>query len=241
MAPIESDTYSIMSASGSDAPTQSVSITERLRSAILAGRFGPGERMYEVALSESLNVSRTPIRAALQSLAGEGLLNHIPNRGYYVRGFSLDEIIQAYEIRATLEGLTAKRAAELGLDPKVREIIEKSLRDGDELLRKGDLTDIDRGIYGEINAAFHSAIHTAAQSRMLRDMLRMTQQIAPSSHRNVIAFEHQDVRRRHDDHRRIYETILYGDAGRAELLMRDHVERVKLSLIRSLSESASRP
>lgn len=70
---------------------------------------------------------------------------------------------------------------------------------------------------------------------MLRDQLRLTQQIAPSSHRNIIAFERRDVRRRHDDHYRIYEAILCRDGGRAELLMRDHVESVKISLIRSIS------
>jgi GntR family transcriptional regulator of vanillate catabolism len=221
-----------------EAPTRSVSITEWLRCSILAGQFQPGERLYEVTLSDTLQVSRTPIRAALQSLAGEGLLDHIPNRGYYVRGFSIEEIVQAYEIRATLEGLAAKRAAQLGLGPEERAIIEKALREGDELLQKGELSPADRSTYGEINAAFHSAVHNAGQSRMLRDMLRMTQQVAPSSHRNVIAFEHQDVRR-HDDHHRIYETILERDGGRAELLMRDHVERVKGSLIRSLSSSAT--
>ncbi|WP_046867711.1 GntR family transcriptional regulator [Microvirga massiliensis] len=222
-----------------EAPTRSVSITEWLRCSILAGQFQSGERLYEVTLSETLQVSRTPIRAALQSLAGEGLLDHIPNRGYYVRGFSVEEIVQAYEIRAALEGLAAKRAALLGLGPEEHVAIKKALKDGDELLQKGDLSPTDRSTYGEINAAFHSAIHNAGQSRMLRDMLRMSQQVAPSSHRNVIAFEHHDVRRRHDDHHRIYETILERDAGRAELLMRDHVERVKGSLIRSLSASTT--
>jgi GntR family transcriptional regulator of vanillate catabolism len=224
--------------SGPEAPTRSVSIAETLRGAILAGQFQPGERLYEVTLSETLNVSRTPIRAALQSLAGEGLLHHIPNRGYYVRGFSIEEIVQAYEIRAALEGLAAKRAAQRGLAQEDRAVIEGALRDGDALLQKGSLSPADRVAYGEVNAAFHSAIHNAGQSRMLRDMLRMSQQVAPSSHRNVIAFEHHDVRRRHDDHHRIYETILEGDTGRAELLMRDHVERVKTSLIRSLSPDA---
>lgn len=224
-----------------DAPTRSVSITEQLRCGILAGDFQPGERIYEVNLSEKLKVSRTPIRAALQSLAGEGLLRHIPNRGYYVQEFSVDEIVQAYEIRATLEGLCAKRAAQLGLNAEDRDIIERALREGDELLQKEELSADDRSIYGEINAAFHSAIHRAGQSRMLRDMLRVSQQVAPSSHRNVIAFELRDVRRRHDDHHRIYESILYRDGGRAELLMRDHVETVKVSLIRSFSREATSP
>jgi GntR family transcriptional regulator of vanillate catabolism len=132
--------------------------------------------------------------------------------------FSIDEIVQAYEIRATLEGLCAKRAAQLGLNAEDRNIIDRALREGDELLQKEELSSDDCSIYGGINAAFHSAIHRAGQSRMLRDMLRVSQQVAPSSHRNVIAFEHRDVRRRHDDHHRIYESILYRDGGRGVIV-----------------------
>lgn len=215
--------------------TRSVSITDNLRTSILAGEFRPGERMFEVNLSERLKVSRTPIREALKVLAGEGLLDYAPNRGYHVREYSVDDIVQAYEIRAVLEGLAAKRAAQLGMSDEGRAVVEAALRDGESLFNKKSLTPSDRNLYGVVNTAIHSAIHTAGQSRMLRDMLRQSQQIAPSSHRNVIAFEPFDVRRRHDDHYRIYEAILCRDAGRAELLMRDHVESIKVSLLRSLS------
>jgi GntR family transcriptional regulator of vanillate catabolism len=218
-----------------EALTRSVSITDSLRSSILAGEFQPGGRIYEVSLSEQLKVSRTPIREALKVLAGEGLLDYIPNRGYSVREYSVDDIVQAYENRAALEGLAAKRAAQLGLAAEQRAIIEAALRDGEALLNKGSLSTVDRNQYGIINAAIHSAIHTAGQSRMLRDMLRQSQRVAPSSHRNVIAFELPDVRRRHDDHHRIFEAILCRDGGRAELLMRDHVESIKVSLLRSMS------
>ncbi|WP_448032741.1 GntR family transcriptional regulator [Bradyrhizobium liaoningense] len=222
-----------------EAPTRSLSTTDKLRSSILAGVFRPGERVLEVNLSEQLRVSRTPIREALKALAGEGLLDYVPNRGYHVREYSIDEIVQAYEIRASLEGLAAKRAAQLGMAAEERAIVEAALRDGEALLNKGRLSAADRHQYGIINAAIHGAIQTAGQSRMLRDMLRQSQQIAPASHRNVIAFELPDVRRRHDDHHRIYEAILCRDGGRAELLMRDHVESIKVSLLRSISRDMS--
>jgi len=215
--------------------TRSASTAAVLRGAILAGEFAPGERIYEQGLSERLKVSRTPIREALKSLAGEGLLDHVPNRGYYVREYSIDDIVQAYEIRAALEGLGARRAAQLGLAAEERAIIEKALDDGEAFLKKRNFSSSDRVLYGEINAAFHNAILAGSKSRMLRDQLRLSQQIAPSSHRNIVAFERRDVRRRHDDHYRIYEAILCRDAGRAELLMRDHVESVKIALIRSIS------
>jgi GntR family transcriptional regulator of vanillate catabolism len=218
---------------GVSAPSVSLSTTERLRAAILAGEFLPGERLFEMRLAERLGVSRTPIRAALQALAADGLLDYAPNRGYSVRAYDVAEILQAYEIRAVLEGLAAKRAAQYGLDDAARRTIEAALADGDRLLARGRLVPDDRIGYGASNAAIHGAILAAAGTRMLGDLLRLIQQVAPSSHRNVVAFEYHDVRRRHDDHHRIYEAILCRDGARAELLMRGHVESVRLAMSRS--------
>jgi GntR family transcriptional regulator of vanillate catabolism len=162
--------------------TRSVSIMEDLRCAILAGEFPPGERLLEVALSERLGVSRTPIRAALQALAGEGLLVHTPNRGYYVRTFSIEEIIQAYEIRATLEGLAAKRAALLGLTAEQRIAMETALRDGDRLLARGAVSPNDHPCRGAVADAARHAAHPAADRAVLapqRHRLRICRRPPP--------------------------------------------------------------
>ena len=95
--------------------TRSESVVEALRAAILAGQFQPGERLHEVKLTALLEVSRTPVRAALQKLASEGLLDYTPNRGYTLREFSLGEVVNAYEVRAVLEGLAARLSSEQGL------------------------------------------------------------------------------------------------------------------------------
>lgn len=217
------------------APTRSLSVTDRIRAAILSGEVQPGARLHEIRLSERLGVSRTPVRAALQSLSSEGLLDYAPNRGYSVRQFATSEIVDAYEIRATLEALAARFAAERGLTDDEREVIERALTSGDELLAKPQLLDEDRIAYGSINFAFHDTIHGAARCRMLGDMIRHTQSVPQSSHRNVVAFERGDVRRRHDDHHRIYDAVLMREAHRAEVLMREHVASVKSGLVRMLS------
>ena len=67
--------------------TRSAWLVEHLRQALLDGRYPPGLRLNEVHLSQELDVSRTPVRAALQTLAGEGLLHHQPNKGFTVREF----------------------------------------------------------------------------------------------------------------------------------------------------------
>jgi GntR family transcriptional regulator of vanillate catabolism len=70
-------------------------------------------------------------------------------------------------------------------------------------------------------------------------MVYLCQQVPVSSPRNVVAFEEGDVRRRHDDHHRIFEAIIGREPWRAEMLMRDHVASVKSSLVRSLSSPAA--
>jgi GntR family transcriptional regulator of vanillate catabolism len=219
--------------------TRFESVVEALRAAILAGEFQPGERLHEVKLTASLGVSRTPVRAALQKLASEGLLDYTPNRGYTLREFSIDEVISAYEVRAVLEGLAARLSAERGLDVGETATLQQALREGDDLLRNGQITDEHRSQYSRINACFHVTIHASAGSRLLNDMVYLCQQVPVSSPRNVVAFEEGDVRRRHDDHHRIFEAIIGREPWRAEMLMRDHVASVKSSLVRSLSSPAA--
>ncbi len=222
----------------SPAPSRSEAVLDALRGALLSGDLAPGERLHEVRLTEWLGVSRTPIRAALQALASEGLLDHAPQRGYRVRAFPLDEIVAAYDVRAVLEGLAARVATERGLDDRRRALLENALADGDRLIQEGALREGDRATYGVVNSTFHETIHAAGGSRLLGDALHRCRQVPVSSPHNIVAFELPDVRRRHDDHHRIYEAIVAGEPWRAEMLMRDHVASVKRSLVRSLAGSA---
>jgi GntR family transcriptional regulator, vanillate catabolism transcriptional regulator len=221
---------------GARAGNRALSVMDQIREAVLNGSVAAGERLNEVRLSRTLAVSRTPVRAALQALAGEGLLDYAPNRGFTVREFPLDAIIDAYEIRASLEGVAARFAAERGLGPDERATIERSLRAGDRLLERGSFEAGDLTIYRDINGDFHDTLLAAARNRMLAEMIRICHHVPVSSSRNIVAFEHRDVRRRHDDHHRIYEAITAREPWRAEMLMREHVSSVKASLVKSLTE-----
>ena len=211
--------------------SRSLSVIDRLREEILGGAIASGERLNEVRLSQLLGVSRTPVRAALQVLAGEGLLDYVPNRGYVVRVFSGSEALDAYDIRGQLEGLATRFAAERGLSAEDRDAIEQSLRDGDALVEKAAFEPGDMSLYRIINGTFHDTVIGAAKNRMLSEMIRTCYQMPASSSRNIVGFEIRNMRRRHDDHHRIYETILAGESWRAELLMREHVASVKSALV----------
>jgi GntR family transcriptional regulator, vanillate catabolism transcriptional regulator len=230
------ETSRIAPASKMRAGNRALSVMDQIRESILIGAVVTGERLNEVKLSRMLAVSRTPVRAVLQALAGEGLLDYEPNRGFSVREFPLGAVVDAYEIRASLEGVAARFAAERGLSGDEKAVIERSLAAGDRLLERGSFETGDRSIYRGINGDFHDTLLAAARNRMLGEMIRICHHVPMSSSRNIVAFEHRDVRRRHDDHHRIYEAIVAREPWRAEMLMREHVSSVKASLIRSLTE-----
>ncbi len=208
--------------------TLAQSVTDRLRAALLEGRFGPDEKLNEESLSATLKVSRTPVRSALHGLAAEGLLDYVPNRGYSVRSVDLAQLTAIFEVRGVLEGLAARLAAQRGLTEDLRSRAVSALDEGDRVMAKGRLLVSDRPVFSEVNARFHACILEAADNRMVNDMLRLCHNIPASSERNVIWDDHAWLRRSHDDHHRIFDAIERRDGARAESLMREHVHTVKL-------------
>src|SRR5258706_3461670 len=82
-------------------------LADALRQAILAGRYRPGERLVEDRLATEYGGSRVPVREALKTLAGEGLVELAPHRGACVAQLAPGEVEELGEVRATLERLEA--------------------------------------------------------------------------------------------------------------------------------------
>ena len=210
------------------AVTLAQSVTDRLRAALLEGRFGPEEKLNEESLSAMLQVSRTPVRSALHGLAAEGLLDYVPNRGYSVRSVDRAQLNAIFDVRGVLEGLAARLAAQRGLSETQQAGVVAALQEGDRVMAKGRLLVADRPVFSSVNARFHAAILQAADNRMVQDTLRLCHNIPASSERNVMWDDHAWLRRSHDDHHRIFDAVLRRDGARAEGLMREHVHTVKL-------------
>ena len=203
--------------------TLSQNLTETLRDWLLHGRLKPGERIEEVPLARTMGVSRTPVRAALATLASEGLIDHQPKRGYLVKEFALADILAAYEVRAVLEGLACRSAAQRGLSGQQLQRLRDCLADGDRILSKGGLQPEDHQPYQKINVALHNTLIEAAHNPWLDRFAEQAQRIPYASGRIVLWDEHPVILRSHGDHHRIVDAIVERDAARAEQLMREHV------------------
>jgi len=111
----------------------SVDIYERLSLRILRLEFPPGERLTEEGLCAEFEVSRSPVREALNMLVERGLVRKNPRQGYTVRDLDLKEIRDAYEVRLVLELEVATRLCRTGIDPALLDRLEAQwtdLRDG---------------------------------------------------------------------------------------------------------------
>ena len=133
-------------------------ITAQLRNMILNGEFAAGDHIAEIPLAKELGVSRTPIRHALGILEQEGLVSRAPNCGFRVESFSVEDIIDAINLRGTLEGMAARLVAERGLTPRITASLSDCIEAGDRIVVKRSFGQDDLLDYAEMNARFHNII-----------------------------------------------------------------------------------
>jgi DNA-binding GntR family transcriptional regulator len=91
-----------------------VQVAERLRSAIVTGKLRPGDPLTETALAEQLNVSRAPIREAIQDLENDGLVETVAYRGKRVKPLTVREVSEIREMRQHFEVVAVRRILERG-------------------------------------------------------------------------------------------------------------------------------
>ena len=91
---------------------QSDAVYDELRRLIIQTELTPGAPIEEAALMKRLGIGRTPLREALQRLAQEDLIRNVPRRGYFVTDTSAADLFQVFEVRQSLEKLSARLAAE---------------------------------------------------------------------------------------------------------------------------------
>ena len=207
--------------------SRSESVIVMLRDMILGGQFPTGFHLQEIPLARLMGVSRTPIREALATLSHEGLVEPGPKRGYKVRTFTIDEIMDAYEVRANLEGLAARLLAEKGVMPDIADRLERALADGDRMLERG-LQAHDQAEWLEMNNAFHLILVTATGNAMLAAFVAQSHRVPLASARHVhwYKFDRENfdlARRAHEAHHEVYEAVAKGQGVRAESLMREHI------------------
>jgi GntR family transcriptional regulator of vanillate catabolism len=227
----------------------SLTVTENviaeIRERILDGKYSPGSHLHEAVMASDLDVSRTPIRDALRVLANEKLLVYYPNRGYIVRNVDLKDVLDAYDVRGTLEGLACRIVAERGLDEEKTAAFSSIIERGDKIFRGSRWTDDQRRQWRALNTEFHFALLSASENRHLDPIMRQIRffprifdsRLSPDSEFFQKVHTREQRLRSHHDHIHIVEAIVRREGARAEALMREHVYANRELLRRGLEQA----
>lgn len=230
-----------------------VNATGALRDKILSGHFDVGKKLREVTVAEEFDVSRTIARLAMSTLEHEGLLVREPNRGSWIKLFSVDEIADAIEVRGELEAMAARKIAERGLDETTARCMQDILEDSERMLRVGVNTETARADWAALNVRYHRVILHASGNWPLRSAVEQISYL-PLVSPSAMVFDRVDrdqnqkqLERAYFDHVEIFAAIQSGQGMRAADRMREHAfqnarnKRVNLKEPSALAVARSLP
>lgn len=200
--------------------TTQPNLVEQVRDAILeeiaSGAFAPGDRIIQEQIAQALGVSRQPVQQALTLLRNQGVLQDAPGRGLLVAPLDPDHVRHMYDIRAAIEGLAARRAAELGA--------ERAAKAGPALIEAGRKA-VAAGSVAKMIAAdmkFHEFIYALSGNPLIEPALEThltyTQRVM-----GEVLISDEKPRDIWDQHEAILKAVAKGDADRAESLVRTHL------------------
>ena len=191
-------------------------IAEALEGMIFDGALSDGDRLDETLLAERFDVSRTPIREALQRLAASGLAEQIPRRGVFVRQPGPVEIIEMFAVMAEMEGVCARLAAHRISDAAIAQLHAANARCR-EAVERGAPDDY----YAE-NERFHAIIYRESGNGFLeQECLRLHRRLKPF--RRIQLRVRGRLRQSMDEHETIVKALEDGRDEAAATQIRAHV------------------
>ncbi|WP_226623277.1 GntR family transcriptional regulator [Alloyangia pacifica] len=215
-------------------PKRSADSAERayqtVRKLLVEFKLRPNERINEVQLSRELELSRTPIREALNRLASEGFVQFAPNRGFHVRPLSTDGLLDLYELRAIIEiaafRLMVERAEEAELDRFAE--FWRSVRDGYQMRAPDEILELDERFHmliAELSGNLEIPVQLSAINARIRFIRRI--QIEHVSHDTNQVHAHDEI----------VDAALRRDLEGGEAALRRHIEMTVSATQRALKDA----
>ena len=192
------------------------SIAGVIRARILKGEYKIGEKIKETHVAEELRVSRTPIRKAFKQLEEEGLIEYVPNKGCFARGFTKRDIEDVYAVRKVLEELTVEWAVKRITDEEIRRMAEKCKE------MQGYVDQADSARVLASNKEFHEIIYNATGSRFMSQVLRSYKEYIEQTTRPIF-YEPKFLQQIVDEHREILKAFEKRDTESAVAAMSRHM------------------
>jgi DNA-binding GntR family transcriptional regulator len=205
-------------------------VADRLRELIIEGVLAPGAHLNERILCEQLQVSRTPLREAFRTLAGEGVIDLMPNRGAVVAALSRGDLEHAFELMTALEGLAGELAAKRATPAEVRRI--RSLQA--EMTQAHSRRDLPA--YYRLNRAIHALIVGLAGNPMLTESYsRLNARLQAVRFRSNLNREKWDAALA--EHAAMADALAARDGARLAALLRAHLAGKRATVLAQLDDA----
>ena len=205
-------------------------VYRELKTMIVDRKLKPGDKILQEKISREFGVSRTPLMCALKKLEQEKLVQAVPRRGFYVRRFTMEEVLEAFELREILEGLAARRAAVVITTPQAEKLRT--------FFQQADVSDSAASIkrYSDEDRRFHLFLVELGGFDLLNDILENYNIITVSYRIDVMEGLVRHPRETLPEHHALIEAIASGKPDRAEKLARQHFNRSRQRLLREMNQ-----
>ena len=201
------------------APSRTEAVLDAVKRAILAGELRPGQSLVETELAQLLGVSKTPVREALKTLAGAGLVTMSAYRGATVRAIDPASAAAIYDLRLLLEPEAVRRAA--GAGPSQASTSQASWASAHASLQASDAA-TDQAQRSLANREFHRALYLACGNSLLvktlDDLRDQTALVSALSWEQAPSWQQEAA-----EHRAILAAAQRGAATEAAALLRAHI------------------
>lgn len=209
-------------------------VADQIRTAIIEGRLKPNDHIVEVALTEQLGVSRTPVREALILLERESLVVSLPHRGCFVRAFDAADVRALFSMRVTLENFAAELIIDQ-LDASDYDTLQNLIERQREFIQQNDFKQVRSTDMG-----FHQYLITCSNHpHLIRNWQEIVAQVAAVLYIRADGYKNYNENLAISDHQRIL------DAYKARSLDSVHAEnrrinkRVELECISAIEKLQS--
>ena len=193
-------------------------VLEEIRRRITEGHWQQGERLYEDQIASDLDVSRNPVREALQALASEGFVELEPRRGARVATVSEARAAELFEMREVLEGLVARLAAERRSDAHVAELRAVVAQGRAAALAS------DRSALPALNTRFHHSLGAAAGNELLAETIEHLGHVIQWVYARSISRRGEQS---WGEHEAIVEAVARRDGDEAHSLAAAHIKNAR--------------
>lgn len=194
---------------------------------IVVGRLSPGDVLSELALAARFNVSRTPVREALQRLVQAGLAERGPRRALQVRRLVFAELTDLFEAQGEIESLCAQFATQR-MTAMERRLLAECVEEGEDAAQR-----LDHDHYTHLNARFHAMLQEGAHNSSLQDISRNLD-LRTAPYRQAQFRQTDRLLASQTEHRRVLEAVVAERASDAHDAMLDHMTAVSLNVTRML-------